>query len=184
MRMLALAVLLVLLAGPASASAETFVARVIGVTDGDTLTVLRAGHPEVIRLRGIDAPERGQPYGERAKQHAAALAFSQLVAVEAAERDRYGRLLGEVRLSDGRSLNQELVRAGSAWWFCRYSADPLLARLEADARLARRGLWADPRPTPPWDYRSVGRRAGRAIHGVRRSCTSPRACAGRCKIAA
>jgi endonuclease YncB( thermonuclease family) len=49
-------------------------------------------------------------------------------------------------LSDGRSLNQKLVRAGYAWWFRRYSADPLLARLEADARLTRRGLWADPRP--------------------------------------
>jgi endonuclease YncB( thermonuclease family) len=58
-----------------------------------------------------------------------------------------------LRLPDGRSLNQELVRAGYAWWFRRYSADPVLARLEADARRARRGLWADPRPTPPWEYR-------------------------------
>jgi endonuclease YncB( thermonuclease family) len=144
--------MLTLLTG--SASAETFTARVIGITDGDTLTVLRVGRPEVIRLRGIDAPERGQAYGERATQYAAALAFGKVVAVEAAGRDRHRRLLAEVHLPDARSLNQELVRAGLAWWFRRYSADRTLARLEAEARTGRRGLWADPRPTPPWAFRS------------------------------
>ena len=109
-----------------SALAETFTGQVIGVTDGDTISVLRAGRREVVRLRGIDAPERRQAYGERAKQHAAALAFGKVVAVEAAGRDRYGRLLAEVRLPDGRSLNQELVRAGFAWWFRRYSTDATL----------------------------------------------------------
>jgi micrococcal nuclease len=135
------------------ADGDTLTARVIGVIDGDTLTPVRTGRPEVIRLRGIDAPERGQPWGERAKQYAAALAFGQVVAVEAAGRDRYGRLLAEVRLPDGRSLNQELVRAGYAWWFRRYSTDVRLAALEAEARAARRGLWVDHDPRPPWDYR-------------------------------
>src|SRR5262245_35031169 len=127
----------------------------VGVTDGDTLTVLRSNRPEVLRLRGIDAPERGQAYGERARQHATALAFGTIVTVEAAGRDRHGRLLAEVRLPDGRSLNRELVRAGLAWWFRRYSQDPGLAALEADARAARRGLWADPHPVAPWDYRQT-----------------------------
>jgi nuclease-like protein len=81
-------------------------------------------------------------------------AFFGLRNLETADRDRYDRLLAEVRLPDGRSLNQELVRAGYAWWFRRYPADPVLARLEADARVARRGLWADPHPTPPWEYRA------------------------------
>lgn len=144
-----------------AASAETFTARVIGVADGDTLTVLRAGRGEVVRLRGIDAPERGQPWGERAKQYVAALAFGQVVAVEAGGRDRYGRLLAEVRLPDGRSLNQELVRAGYAWWFRRYSTDGRLAALEAEARAVRAGLWADSRPVPPWEWRRMTPKAGR-----------------------
>jgi len=149
-----------------SASAETFTGRVIGVADGDTLTVLRAGGGEVVRLRGIDAPERGQPWGERAKQYASALVFGKVVAVEAAGRDRYGRLLAEVRLPDGRSLSQELVRAGYAWWFRRYSEDRRLARLEAEARTGRRGLWADLSPVPPWEYREARARA-RGLVGAR-----------------
>jgi endonuclease YncB( thermonuclease family) len=134
---------------------------VIGVTDGDTLTVLRINRPEVIRLLGIDAPERGQAYGDRAKQYAATLSFGKLVTVEAAGRDRHGRLLAEVRLPDGRSLNRELVRTGYAWWYRRFSADRILAGLEANARIARRGLWADPRPTPPWSYRAERRSTAR-----------------------
>jgi micrococcal nuclease len=145
-----------------SASTETFTGPVIGVTDGDTISVLRAGRREVVRLRGIDAPERRQAYGERAKQHAAALAFGKVVAVEAAGRDRHGRLLAEVRLPDGRSLNQELVRAGLAWWFRRYSTDPTLGRLEAEARAARAGLWADRLPVPPWEWRRMTPKAGRS----------------------
>jgi endonuclease YncB( thermonuclease family) len=67
--------------------------------------------------------------------------------------DRYGRTVGDVTLPDGRHLNAELVRAGYAWWFRRYSADPRFATLEAQARSARRGLWAGPDPVPPWDWR-------------------------------
>jgi endonuclease YncB( thermonuclease family) len=156
------------LTGPAlwplagSASTETFTGPVIGVADGDTISVLRAGRREVVRLRGIDAPERRQAYGERAKQHAATLAFGKVVAVEAAGRDRHGRLLAEVRLPDGRSLNQELVRAGLAWWFRRYSTDPTLGRLEAEARATRAGLWADPLPVPPWEWRRMTPKSGRS----------------------
>ena len=106
----------------------------------------------------MDAPERRQAYGERAKRFAADLAFQQTVVVRAAGRDRNGRLLGEVVLPDGRSLNQELVRAGYAWWFRRYSRDVRLARLEEEARAGRRGLWADQAPEAPWEFRV--RRAG------------------------
>ena len=73
-------------------------------------------------------------------------------------RDRNGRLLGEVVLPDGRSLNQELVRAGYAWWFRKYSRDVRLARLEEEARQDRRGLWATEAPQAPWEYRIGGRR--------------------------
>jgi endonuclease YncB( thermonuclease family) len=146
----------VLLAG--WAAAEEFTGRVVGITDGDTIKVLHAGRAETVRLQGVDAPEKRQAYGERARRYAADLAFDRTVVVRGAGRDRSGRLLGEVVLPDGRSLNQELVRAGYAWWFRRYSRDARLARLEDEARAGRRGLWADQAPEAPWDFRV--RRAG------------------------
>jgi micrococcal nuclease len=141
-----------------SAAAEEFTARVVGVTDGDTLRVFHANHQETVRLVGVDAPEKRQAYGDRAKRFTADLAFDRTVTVRTAGRDRNGRLLGEVVLPDGRSLNQELVRAGYAWWFRKYSRDGRLARLEEEARASRRGLWADEAPQAPWDYRINGRR--------------------------
>jgi endonuclease YncB( thermonuclease family) len=142
---------LILLAG--SAQAAEFRGRVVGVTDGDTLKVLHDGRAEVVRLHGIDAPEQGQPFGQRAKQAAAHLAMGQVVTVQVRTPDRYGRTVGDVRLRDGRLLNEALVRAGYAWWFRRYSTDPRLAAAEAKARATRAGLWADPLPVPPWEWR-------------------------------
>jgi micrococcal nuclease len=132
--------------------------RVVGVTDGDTIKVLHANQSEPVRLLGVDAPEKRQAYGDRARRFTAELAFDRTVTVHAAGRDRYGRLLGEVVLPNGRSLNQELVRAGYAWWFRKYSRDIRLARLEEEARQDRRGLWADAAPQAPWEYRISGRR--------------------------
>jgi micrococcal nuclease len=142
------------------ASAEEFTGRVVGVTDGDTLTVLRAGHAEKVRLLGVDSPEKRQAYGDRARRFAADLAFDRIVTVRTTTRDRNRRVLGEVILPDGRSLNRELVRAGYAWWFRRYSRDAELERLEAEARQARRGLWADEAPEAPWEFRSRRAAAG------------------------
>jgi endonuclease YncB( thermonuclease family) len=127
--------------------------RVVGITDGDTLTILHAGRQQVIRLHGIDAPEKGQAFGERAKQFTSSLAFWKTVVVRVRGRDRYERTIGDVFLPDGRHLNQEVVRVGYAWWYRRYSADQRLAMLEAEARAARRGLWSDPSPCPPWEWR-------------------------------
>lgn len=142
-------------------AADEFRGTVVGVTDGDTIKVLHDGRPEVIRLNGIDAPEKGQAFGERAKQFTANLAFAKTVSVQIKERDRYGRTVGDVILPDGKSLSQEVVRAGYAWWFRRYSADARLAALETEARVAQVGLWADPHPMPPWDWRrALARRAG------------------------
>lgn len=143
---------------PGVGAAQDFAGRVVGVTDGDTIKVLREGRAETVRLQGVDAPEKRQAYGERARRFVADLAFDRPVVVRATGRDRNGRLLGEVVLPDGRSLNQELVRAGYAWWFRKYSRDVRLARLEEEARQGRRGLWADHAPEPPWEYRVNGRR--------------------------
>ena len=103
---------LVLLSSPGLAA--DFTGRVVGVSDGDTITVLHQGKPERIRLHGIDCPEKRQAFGNRAKQFTSTLVFSKTVTVQAVDRDRYGRTVGEVLLPDGRSLNRELVRAGFA----------------------------------------------------------------------
>ena len=156
-RSVAAGLVLVALALATGVAAAEFHGQVVGVTDGDTITVLHDGRPEVVRLNGIDAPEKRQAFGERAKQFTASLAFGKTVSVRSRDRDRYGRTIGDVTLSDGKSLSQEMVRAGYAWWFRRYSADSRLANLEAQARAAHTGLWADPNPVPPWEWRRARR---------------------------
>ncbi len=135
--------------------AADFTGRVVGVSDGDTITVLHNGKGERIRLHGIDCPEKRQAFGNRAKQFTSTLVFGKGVTVQVMDRDRYGRTVGVVLLPDGRSLNHELVRAGLAWMYRRYTNDQSLSDLEAEARVARRGLWADPHAVPPWEWRSA-----------------------------
>src|SRR5579875_1061128 len=137
--------------------AEEFSGQVIGVTDGDTITVLHAGYPERIRLAGIDCPEKRQAFGYRAKQLTSYLAFGKEVLVQAQGRDKYGPTIGEIVLPDCKSLNRELVRTGLAWWYRKYSSDQDLARLEYEARSAHAGLWAEPDAIPPWVFRHVSR---------------------------
>ncbi|NTU68549.1 MAG: thermonuclease family protein [Chlorobiaceae bacterium] len=147
----ALLVLFLLLPG-AYVGAMVVLGRCIGVSDGDTVTLLVDGRPEKVRLYGIDAPEKAQPFGQKAKQYAASFAYGRQVGLERFGTDRYGRTIGRVAV-DGRSLNEEMLRAGLAWHYRAYSHDAHLAALEVDARRARRGLWADPAPVPPWAFR-------------------------------
>ncbi len=136
---------------------EAFEGKVVGVADGDTLVVLDGTAQVRVRLHGIDCPERGQAFGAAARRFASSLAFGKSVTVRSLGKDRYGRLLGEVVLSDGRSLNRELVAAGMAWHYARYSDDEALARAEREARKARVGIWSEPDPVAPWSYRAAGR---------------------------
>lgn len=160
--MIARLVLLVWLAasGPA---AEPFQGRVIAVVDGDTLAVLAGRERVRVRLYGVDCPEPGQPFHSRAARRTAELAHGRTVTVKAESRDRYGRLVAWLILPDGRPLNEILVAEGLAWHFRRYAPrQRRLAQLEQEARDARRGLWQDEAPTPPWLWRRHGRRpAGR-----------------------
>lgn len=133
--------------------AADFSGRVVSVSDGDTITVLHDGSGERIRLNGIDCPEKAQPFGKKAKQFTSTMVFGKEVMVQAKDTDRYGRTVADVILPDGRNLNRELVTAGMAWWYGKYSKDESLGQLEQKAREARRGLWADPHPTPPWEWR-------------------------------
>ncbi|MFP3960223.1 MAG: thermonuclease family protein, partial [Spirochaetaceae bacterium] len=109
---------------------------------------------EAVRLHGIDAPESDQPYGGRATAFTEERSLGLPVIVEVIDRDRYGRLVGEVVLPDGESLNEALVEAGYAWWYRRYAPeDEALRRLEEEAREAERGLWAAEDPVAPWEWR-------------------------------
>lgn len=130
-----------------------FVGRVVAVADGDTVSVMHLGKSEKVRLNGIDCPEEGQAFGTRAKQFTSELAFGKEVAVRTKDRDKYGRTVGDVVLPDGRFLNRELVAAGLAWWYRAYSNDETLGELEVEAKAAKRGLWIDSNPQPPWEFR-------------------------------
>lgn len=142
-------------------SAADFSGRVVGVSDGDTITVLHDGKGEKIRLHGIDCPEKSQAFGQAAKKFTSDLVFETTVTVDIVDRDRYGRTVGVVNLPDGKVLNRELVGAGMAWWYNRYaSQDAVLERLQQEARAARRGLWQEKDPVPPWKWRSQRRKPG------------------------
>jgi micrococcal nuclease len=131
-----------------------FSGRVVRVIDGDSIEVLHEGRAEQVRLNGIDCPELGQAFGKRARQFTSQLAFGKEVALKVAGYDRYDRTIAEVALPDGKDLNRELVKAGYAWWYRKYAPnDRILERLETKARNARLGLWADPNPIPPWEFR-------------------------------
>jgi micrococcal nuclease len=143
----------------AGTAAKTFVGEVVGVHDGDTLEVMHEGRAVKIRLYGIDTPESGQAFGTVARQFTAGLVHRQQVRVVVEDTDRYGRLVAEVQLPDGRNLNAELVRAGLAWWYRQYAPkDTTLARLETEARSTGRGLWRDPQAQAPWEYRAQEQR--------------------------
>ena len=135
-------------------ASDTFTGKVVGVSGGDTISVMRQGRPVKVRLHGIDCPEKGQPFGRRAKQITFDVAFGRQVTVQVKTTDRYGRIVGEVILPDGLSLNKDLVHAGLAWWYRKYAPnDRTLKALEAGARADKRGLWADKNPIPPWEWR-------------------------------
>ena len=152
-----------LLALSFGASAETIAGRVVGIADGDTVTVLDAEKAQhKIRLSGIDAPEKAQAFGNRSKESLSDLAFDKTVTVETGKRDRYGREVGKV-LVNGRDVNLIQVERGMAWHYKAYEREQppndrkLYDAAEIEARAARRGLWRDPEPTPPWDYRKAKR---------------------------
>jgi endonuclease YncB( thermonuclease family) len=133
------------------------VGKVVSITDGDTIIVRPEQGPSVkVRLIHIDAPERGQAFGTRARQALGNLIDGEVVEVVGTAKDCYGRLLGDVH-HDGRSVNMELVNLGMAWAFVEYEPPAEYIEAEKAARAARRGLWVDPEPIPPWEWRKSRR---------------------------
>lgn len=141
-----------------ASSALSSLASVVRVHDGDTIEVLHSNKAERIRLSGIDCPEKGQAFGNNAKHATSDLAFGKEVTIQTHGKDRYKRTLGDIILPDGMNLNQELVKQGWCWWYRKYvPGDTVLEGLENEAREARKGLWADPHPMPPWEWRKRSR---------------------------
>lgn len=145
------------------ALAQNLSGRVVGVTDGDTITLLdgdRVQHK--IRLSGIDAPERSQAFGRRSREHLASLVAGERVTVETDNTDRFGRSVGKV-LFQGRDINLAMVVAGLAWHYKKYEMEQSAverlsyANAEVQARESHAGLWRDPEPTAPWDWRAEKR---------------------------
>jgi endonuclease YncB( thermonuclease family) len=128
--------------------------RVIAITDGDTFKALNAENQQIkIRMYGIDAPEKTQAFGTKAKQYLSDLIFEKTIAITIDDIDRYGRTVARVYTSDGKEVAVEMLKAGMVWHYKQYSKSEEYAVLEAEAREAERGLWADSDAVPPWEFR-------------------------------
>jgi len=140
------------------AAAEKITGRVVAIQDGDTLTVLVDRRQLKVRLANIDAPESRQPFGTRSKQSLSDLCFKKEARLETNGQDRYGRTIATVYCA-GVDANAVQVRQGMAWVFDRYaSSNSPLYTLQNEARAARRGLWGDAAPVPPWEWRQHQRK--------------------------
>ena len=128
--------------------------RVVGIHDGDSITVLSVEKKQIkIRLEGIDAPELKQAFGSRAREHLSSLIMGKDVTLIVKGEDLYKRTLSKIFL-DAQDVNLSMVRDGFAWHYSKYSKDKKFAEAEAEARIKKKGLWIDQNPVAPWVYRS------------------------------
>jgi len=175
-------VLALILLVPLSVTAAEWSGTVVGISDGDTLTVLNAEKRQVkIRLAEIDAPESKQEFGTQSKQSLSEICFKKPVIVDDKGTDKYKRTIG--RLScDGVDANAEQVRRGMAWAYRQYLTDQTIATLEDEAKSAGTGLWADANPTPPWEFRHGGKAVKTAAKdAIKPTANSGFECAGKSK---
>lgn len=177
MRLKTFACLLMLLCQCPSGHAALLQGQVVGITDGDTLTLLDTQHQQhKIRLAGIDAPETRQDHGQRAKEHLSSLVFGQQVDVHWQKKDRYRRIVGKVMAATPECRNSQatacprsqdichaMLNSGLAWWYRKYAAEQSeadarrYAQAEQQAKQSKTGLWSLVSPTPPWEWRQQSR---------------------------
>ncbi|WP_338357083.1 thermonuclease family protein [Yeosuana marina] len=132
----------------------TITGKVIGIMDGDTFKLLTRDSLQIkVRLANIDCPEKKQPFSAKAKQFVSDAIFGQQVTIHVLKKDRYGRSIANVIYDDSLDLSQELLKQGLAWHYLQYSKDPMLQKLEDQAKKEKLGLWQDNDPIPPWEWR-------------------------------
>lgn len=142
---------------PAADSSAEIRGRVVRIADGDSFTILVGNNRQQrIRLYGVDSPENGQPYSKRAKQALGEMISEKDLVIREKNKDRYGRIVALV-YADGININEAMLKQGWAWHFKRYDSNRNWDRLEKKARQAGIGLWADPTPVAPWQYRQRGK---------------------------
>ncbi len=155
-----------------SAHSMGLTGKVVGIADGDTITILTQDKAQVkIRLYGIDTPEKSQAFGRKAKKFTSRLVAGKTVAVKSYDRDKYGRTVGVVYV-DSINVNEEIIKAGYAWQYRKYCKAPFCSKwlsFEREARINRIGLFASSHPQPPWKWRKEKKNAVRSSHDVFRS---------------
>lgn len=142
-----------------AANADTITGRVVGVADGDTITVLDSTNTQFkVRLAGIDAPEKRQAFGNVTKKSLSDLVFDKQVTVDWKKLDRYGRTVGKI-LVNGQDVNLEQIKRGMAWYFKKYKGELVqedrisYVKAQQNAETNKLGLWVDESPVAPWDFR-------------------------------
>lgn len=161
---------LALMLSASSVFADVVTGKVVGVSDGDTITVFDSNHQQhKIRVSGIDAPEKKQPFGHRSKENLSRLVFGKEVDVQWSKHDRYQRIVGKVMVADPNCKSAACpktfdaglgqITVGLAWWYRKYAKEQLSEDAsryrfaEEEAHAKRAGLWSDSEPTAPWDWR-------------------------------
>jgi endonuclease YncB( thermonuclease family) len=147
---------------PAQEDTSKLTGKVVAIADGDTFTLLLPDNStKKIRLHGVDAPERKQPFGTVSRQRLSELIFQKQVSVEEKDVDRYGRTVG-IAFVNGRSVNEEMLRSGLVWHYTEYDDNPQWAQLQEQARRNKTGLWSDKNPVAPWQWRKEQRQQKKA----------------------
>lgn len=133
-------------------------AKVVGVSDGDTITVLLDGNVQKkLRLAEVDCPENRQPFGKNAKQFTSDQVFARQIMFIETNKDRYGRSVAKVYYDNGKYLSAEIIKAGYGWWYYSYSKDADLGAMQDRAKTKKKGLWSDKKAISPWDFRKEQR---------------------------
>lgn len=139
----------------ASASfAQSFQVKVVRISDGDTFVGLNRDNLQLkFRIWGIDAPEKGQAFGAKSKEHLSSLIFGKTITVDVKKTDGWGRFVAYVYTPDNKDVSLEMIEAGFAWHYKQYDDSSVYENAEKEARKNRRGLWIDANPVAPWNYR-------------------------------
>lgn len=144
---------------PILCSAQRFSVKVVGISDGDTFTAINDDNLQLkIRIYGIDAPEKKQAFGSKSKEFLSSLIFGQRISIDVQSKDRYGRYIAYVYSPEGKDVSLLMLHEGMAWHFIKYDNNKVYSEAENVARKAKRGLWTDPSPIAPWDFRAQSKK--------------------------